>query len=57
MGRIDQRAREIVRVDLPPLVVEVLEDLLADDPLFDLDVGEERLAQELAEVRRRLVAA
>ncbi len=45
MRRIDQLAREVVGVDLAAFVVEILEDLLADDPLLDLDVRKDRLAR------------
>ena len=52
---VDERAREVVGVDLAPLVVEVLEDLLGDDAPLDVDVEEGRLRQHLAEERARRV--
>jgi hypothetical protein len=55
MGRVDQRARQVVRVDLPALVVEIFEDLFADDPLFHFDVVERGFPHDFAEERRRRV--
>ena len=56
--RIDELTRQVVGVDHPSLVVEVLEDLLADDLLLDLDVRERRIDHDLGEeagrVRERL---
>ena len=52
---VDERAREVVGVDLAPLVVEVLEDLLEDDAPLDVDVEERRLREHLAEEGARLV--
>jgi hypothetical protein len=51
--RVDEAAREVVRVHLAPVVVLVLEDLVADDPLLDLDVEEGRPAEDLTEEERR----
>ncbi len=50
--RVDEPARQVVGVNLAPVVVTVLEDLVADDPLLDLDVEEGRAEQYLAEERR-----
>ena len=55
MVPVDERARDVVRVDLVALVVEVLEDLLEDDAALDVDVEERRLREHLAEERAGLV--
>src|SRR5205085_2373701 len=44
-----EAARDVVRVDLVALLVVVLVDLLEDERALELDVGEPRLAEQLAE--------
>ena len=55
MVAVDERARKVVGVDLPPLVVEVFEDLLEDDAALDVDVEKGRFGEDLAEESARLV--
>ena len=47
--RVDEHPREVVGVDLPAVVVEVLADLLEHDPLLDVDVEEARPNQHVGE--------
>ncbi len=55
MVAVDERARDVVGVDLAAVVVEVLEDLLGDDAALDVDVEEGRLGEHLAEERAGFV--
>jgi hypothetical protein len=55
VATVDQRARQIVGIHLPPLVVQVFQDLFQHDAPLDVDVEERRLRQHLAEERARLV--
>ena len=45
----DEAARDVVRVDLDAVLVVVLVDLLEDQRALELDLGESRAGQELAE--------
>jgi len=46
---VDERARQVVGVDLAAVLVEVLEDLFADDPFLRVDVEERGRQDDLAE--------
>ena len=41
-----QRAHDVVGIDLSPGLVEVVEDLLADDSFLDVDLTETRRAND-----------
>src|SRR5262245_13204263 len=49
---IDEGTRNVVGVDLTAFIVEILEDLFADDVLLQIDVSERGLSQDFGKETR-----